>query len=619
MGHHRHAAPALISISFMALLLLSVIPLTVMADGPSSRLAPTVTIENPDPSYHALGATIRIQGQIGDDGEIRLVEILTMIGGSWENITSSFDPWTSRYAWDWYTTGEAAGEHRVSVRVTDDESRTAMTGVRIYLDGDDPDVKIEEPAGTLVTKGLGTTITISGEADDDTTHVAYLNISFDGGDNWLDITEELDRKSWSYDWETKPTDEPGTYEIIIRAEDAVGNEDEDTVDILLSDIEAPSVFIEFPEEGKEMEPGESISVKGSATDNIGVTKLELVVPGKKDPVDVTSRLYSGSFRWTWETDDMGLGIFELKAAATDAKGNVGEGYVNVTFVDEEDPTLDLRAPLDKAQITKGKPIPITGTAKDNLKVASLEVIVDTEEPINITEELDKKGSFSYSLTNVKKGKHTVTVRVTDMAGQWDEDTRTIIIKEKSTSPAVSSSAAGGAAGAVVLVILLLLIFMYVKRMGPFKRKAPPPAHDAGAVAPLPPPPGATPGPAPPSQDLYGQTPGYAPPGPPTRTRRPLPPPPTVGTVKPPSDLYYAGYEETYSEEAYPGVTEEAGYMDTGAAYDEGTDAGLEPPPKRFGPPALAKTPEQAPAHCPVCGLDIDYENLMCPDCGAKLY
>ena len=102
-----------------------------------------------------------------------------------------------------------------------------------------------------------------------------------------------------------------------------------------------------------------------------------------------------------------------------------------------------------------------------------------------------------------------------------------------------------------------------------------------------------------------------------------------------------GYEGPYKEDTLDTEAAAKGPVFGATRYDDDSEPAerpklapppkLPPPPKvapppksppkkkTFARPELAHSPEQAPAHCPVCGLDVDYENLICPECGGKLY
>jgi thermitase len=91
--------------------------------------------------------------------------------------------------------------------------------------------------------------------------------------------------------------------------------------LLASDTVAPVAAVTSPANGTTIK-GTSQNISFSATDNVAVTKLQLIIDGT---IMVTTT--SSSATYTWSTRQVSKGSHTLKAVAYDAAGNVGTSAV----------------------------------------------------------------------------------------------------------------------------------------------------------------------------------------------------------------------------------------------------------------------------------------------------
>jgi len=629
----------------VALLFLLVLSLTLpqfSVAGPGGRgLPPTVTSDLKNPSHYSLGTTIQITGTASDDDEILTLEVLTSVGQSWNNITTGYNNGTGTYSWPWVTTSETAGTHQVTVRARDRENKYGQAQISIILDGNDPVVSIKLPAtnGNSATVGLGDTIVISGDASDATTSLTGLNISTDAGTNWVDLLPSIKAKAWTYNWVTKPTDAPKRHEVMVQAGDLVGHTVLVSINLTLSDLKPPQVAITVPDDNKELTAWNSVDIKGTASDNIGVTTLEIsafakgMVPKK---TNITGKLNAGSWSWTWDSKTLLAGKYSIQVWAKDKKGSQVTDVINLTFSDKTGPTVNITLPATGTSFNHGDSVAIVGKATDNIRLAKVELVVDALPPVNITKDVGAGGSFTHMVTDLKDGPHTVKVKATDMSGNQNE--AQIVVKIKAKQAAVPAAAIG--AGVVVVVVVLILFLFIAMRKGWIGSKKQSVPGTESVAKPPPPPmtagPPTAPGPYPPTQLQYQQVPAYVP----AQTYQqpqsyqpqmepqpapyvpPEPPklelePPTIAPI--PIDV---DEEEKTPPQAPSFPKEEARPQPKPEKPPDIITPPIPgPPPKKpgFQRPALAKSPQQAPAQCPACGLDVDYETLMCQECGARLF
>jgi chitodextrinase len=119
------------------------------------------------------------------------------------------------------------------------------------------------------------------------------------------------------------------------------------------DIEVPATTITAPAENANVSG--SVSVNATATDNIGVTKVEFYVNGVLKSSDTTS-----PYSYTWNTATVPNGSTSLTVKAYDAAGNVGSDTSAVTVSN-----LDTQAPGVPGGVTATANAPTQITVKWN--------------------------------------------------------------------------------------------------------------------------------------------------------------------------------------------------------------------------------------------------------------
>jgi hypothetical protein len=608
------------SILLLALFTLSVLsPGLVAAQTGQRTSAPVVTSDLKNPSYAAIGSTVTFTGTASDDVSVIAVEITFNNGMIWNNITDHYDHITTKYSYPWDTTGQTSGVHQITIRARDGEYKLNSILVSLTLDDDQPNVVIKQPTDA-VPLGLGDTIALSGTASDGTTPLTLLNISIDGGQNWIDITSSLKSKSWTYNWVTKASDPPAKHWVIVQGTDIVGHTGQASINITLSDLKVPLVAITTPADNKELTTWDSVSVRGTSSDNVGVPTLEVAAFLKGSTIkrtNITGRLDAGSWVWTWDSKGVGAGIYTIQAWAKDRKGNQATAAINITFSDKTIPTVTITAPLNKTSFKHGDAVYVAGKATDNIKMMKVEMTVDTTAPVNISKEVKTSGDYSHTFVGLKDGSHQITVKATDMSGNTKETQVLISIKAKPVSGIPVAAIGGGVAVAVIVVILILFIGMKKGWFGS-KKQQPVPGAQSIASPPLQAqPPAAQAQPVPVAYPSYSPQPtaqpqSLPPPGIYTPTQVPEPLEEEDMTPKPaPMPVDVDAEEEPVPPKPVPKPS----------APQVEARAPVPGPTKKpgFQRPALAKNPQQAPERCPSCGLDVDYETLKCQECGAKLF
>ncbi|MBW8330347.1 MAG: S8 family serine peptidase [Thiobacillus sp.] len=184
---------------------------------------------------------------------------------------------------------------------------------------------------------------------------------------------------------------------------------------VVADTQAPTVSIASPTGGRV---SGVVPVDVNYSDNIGVVRADFYVNGQLVASDSLA-----PFAFAWDTAGKADGSYTLSVQAYDAAGNRGTSpSVAVTLGnDSTAPTVSSFSLTDGMTISPTKQT-IKVSATDSQGVAKISLIIDGKE-VAIT----YGGSLSYNWNTRKlaKGAHTVTVRVTDTAGNVTSRTVTV--------------------------------------------------------------------------------------------------------------------------------------------------------------------------------------------------
>src|SRR5262249_53426349 len=151
-----------------------------------------------------------------------------------------------------------------------------------------------------------------------------------------------------------------------------------------------------------------VSVLGTASDNVGVTKVELYADGA-----LYASGASSAFSFSWTSTAVANGSHTLMVKAYDAVGNVGSASVIVTVsnTDATPPSAKISSPLAGATVS-GAAVAVSGTASDNVGVTKVELYVDG---VLYTSTTVSAFSFSWNSTTKANGSHTLMVKAYDAA------------------------------------------------------------------------------------------------------------------------------------------------------------------------------------------------------------
>jgi hypothetical protein len=181
-----------------------------------------------------------------------------------------------------------------------------------------PTVSITAPVNGATVSG---TVSVTANASD---NVGVTKVEF-YADGVLQSTDTTSPYSWS--WNTT-TFSNATHSLTAKAYDAANNVGTSSaVSVTVNnagggDTQAPTISITAPANGATVSG--TVSVTATASDNVGVPKVEFYLDGALRTTDTTS-----PYSWSWDTTTFANSSHTLVAKAYDAAGNVGTS-ANVT-------------------------------------------------------------------------------------------------------------------------------------------------------------------------------------------------------------------------------------------------------------------------------------------------
>ncbi|WIT13018.1 S8 family serine peptidase [Paucibacter sediminis] len=181
-----------------------------------------------------------------------------------------------------------------------------------------------------------------------------------------------------------------------------------------ADTLAPSVSIGSPASGTTVSGQVNVSV--NATDNVGVSRVELRVNGNTLATDT-----SAPYAFTWDSTKLANGSHTLSAYAVDAAGNASlsaDVSVNVSnassvAADTTPPVIALLSPANGAVVSGS--VNVSASASDNSGAAGISqrLYIDGKLAASAT---GASLSYSWNTRKAGAGTHTLQVVAKDAAG-----------------------------------------------------------------------------------------------------------------------------------------------------------------------------------------------------------
>ncbi len=330
---------------------------------------PEVSIESPSDGVFLATGSVVVQWSGSDNIALDHYEI-RIDGGEWQDVGAS----------NTYTVSLADGSHTVEVKAVDKAGNEATDAVVFTVDTTPPEVAILSPSSG---EFVGTSaVQVVWECTEE--HLDHFEVSVDGG-AWQDIGVATS---------TTLSLTEGPHTVAVKAIDKAGNEATASVAFVV-DTTAPTVSITSPEQGSYLAQSQ-VQVTWTYEEE-HLDHFEVSVDGGawQDVGTATST--------TLTLDD---GSHSVTVRAIDKAGN--EATASVAFVvDTTEPVISISSPTQGQKV--GKTVTVYWNVTEE-NVEKVEISIDGGAWQDVT------GMNSYTFSNLPGGDHTVTIKVTDKAG-----------------------------------------------------------------------------------------------------------------------------------------------------------------------------------------------------------
>ncbi|HET7026294.1 MAG TPA: Ig-like domain-containing protein [Candidatus Limnocylindrales bacterium] len=286
--------------------------------------APTVSLTAPAAGARVGGTAVTISASAADDRAVDRVEFLvgsTVVG------TDS----TSPYSVSWNSSGTADGTASITARAVDTSANATTSAARtVTIDNTGPAVELTAPASGATVSGNKVTLSATATDGGGVTSVAFVV-------NGTVVATDTS-SPYSVSWNSK-TVADGAKTLTARATDGVGNvtlSAARTVTVQNGpgpDVTPPAVSLSAPAAGATV-AGTAVTISATASDNVGVVRLEFLVDATVVGTD-TSSPYSVS----WNSTSVANGSVSITARAIDAAANSATSAARSVTVANQSPVL----------------------------------------------------------------------------------------------------------------------------------------------------------------------------------------------------------------------------------------------------------------------------------------
>lgn len=226
--------------------------------------------------------------------------------------------------------------------------------------------------------------------------------------------------------------DPGhSYYFAVTAYNSAGESSYSNL-VSVPELQSPSTSISFPANNANVSG--TVAVTASASDNVGVRRVEFYVNGLLRGTDT-----SAPYTYSWNTSSQAAGNYTLATRAYDAAGNIGQsGNVLVTNVrDTTAPTVAMTSPA--ANATLSGTVGIAASASDAVGVTRVEFY---QNGTLLSASNVAPYRYSWNTTTVANGIYSLYARGYDASGNVRQSTNVLVAVKNSAvqSTTVSSSA-----------------------------------------------------------------------------------------------------------------------------------------------------------------------------------
>jgi hypothetical protein len=281
--------------------------------GGGDTIPPAVSITSPADGATVSGS-VAVTASASDNVGVARVDFYTDSGVMLGSSNSA------PYSITWDTATISAGSHSLYAKAVDAAGNTGTSAVETVTvassDTTPPTVTITGPAGGTTVSG---SVAVTASASD-IVGIARVDFYRDSGVMLGSSTSA----PYAVTWNTT-TVPAGSHSLYAKAVDAAGNtatSAAETVTVAPSDTTPPTVSITSPASGATVSRKSKVTLAVTASDNVGVIRVEFYVNGSLLCTDTAS-----PFGCNWNVPARSGASYGLQAKAYDAAGNVGVSAV----------------------------------------------------------------------------------------------------------------------------------------------------------------------------------------------------------------------------------------------------------------------------------------------------
>ena len=189
-----------------------------------------------------------------------------------------------------------------------------------------------------------------------------------------------------------------------------------TITATFTDVQDPTTALTEP--GANAAVRGTIAVKATAADNAGTPGVALIAGGR-----ILAQFTAPPFQTTFDTRTVPDGVLQFSSTATDSSNRTATNAVNVT-VDNTNPTLTVTGPNNQTFGPGATPTWTLAAADATTAVNVGCSVVPAGQPANLGNCTSRTQE---RLVNPADGRYTLTVRATDAAGNFVEQTRAFAV------------------------------------------------------------------------------------------------------------------------------------------------------------------------------------------------
>ncbi|EKH3164359.1 non-fimbrial adhesin SiiE [Salmonella enterica] len=372
------------------------------------------------------------------DADARYVTVEVQHGGTKEVLTATKG---ATGIWSVTPTGTwADGDYTLTVRVEDDAGNVKYSAPLTVTVDTQITIDVIELVNDNGIPGDNLTndvrphfrVTVPGDVNE-------VRLSIDGGNTWVRATQGT-AGTWDYTWPKDVTD--GLHTLTVEATDKAGNKTTQTLDFTIDTrLSTPTIAMDSRDDtGAIGDHITSVKRPGFTIGNIDSDAhsviLRITQGGNSQEVTLTQ--VGGQWRFTPDAD-WADGSYTLTVEVTDNAGNVRQSTPLIVTVDTQTSITDITlvndhgVPDDNLTNSTRPQFEITVPADVN----SVQLSIDGGANwVSAAQGIEGVWGYTWP-TDMGDGKHTLTVMVTDRAGNTATQTLEFFIDTRLSTPTIA--------------------------------------------------------------------------------------------------------------------------------------------------------------------------------------